>query len=53
MSSSDMYQSNSCGNVTLSSIINNKYDQVTDNVNCNSPWSPQIEFTQIFKNQTF
>lgn len=26
MSSSDMYQSNSCGNLTLSTIINNKYD---------------------------
>ena len=47
MSSSDLYQSNSCGNVTLSTISNLKYDMVTDNQNCNSPWSPQLDFTHI------
>ena len=43
MSSSDLYQSNSCGPNLLSEIDNLKYDRVTDSRDCNSPWSPVIE----------
>ena len=44
MSSSDLYQSNSCGYLNLADIKNQKYDKITDGL-CNSPWSPQIEET--------
>ena len=47
MSSSDLFQSNSCGPNLLSEIDNLKYDRVTASRDCNSPWSPVIEQTNL------
>lgn len=47
MSSSDLYQSNSCGTLLLSTLNDHKYNQIKDNEWCNSPWSPQLEHTAL------